>query len=127
MVDITHRAQAEMALRISERKHRALFEASRDAIMTLDPESNRWTSGNSAAVKIFGVTTEAELINRRPADFSPELQPDGRISAEKAREIDHDVMANGSRFFEWKHRRLNGEEFFADVLLTRIEWEGKHP
>jgi signal transduction histidine kinase len=35
------------------------------------------------------------------------------------------AMREGSHFFEWTHRRIGGEEFPADVLLTRIEQNGK--
>jgi signal transduction histidine kinase/ActR/RegA family two-component response regulator len=35
------------------------------------------------------------------------------------------TMREGSHFFEWTHRRIGGEEFPADVLLTRMEQGGK--
>jgi signal transduction histidine kinase/DNA-binding response OmpR family regulator len=35
------------------------------------------------------------------------------------------AMAEGSHFFEWKHKRIDGSEFHATVLLTRLELEGK--
>ena len=125
VTDITERKLAEEALRASELKHRSLFECSRDAILTVDPASGKFTSCNSAALKMFGAKTEAELIAHGPADLSPLRQPEGRLSSEMAREIDQAVLRDGSRFFEWSHRRFNGEGFFADVLLTRIEWDGK--
>ncbi len=124
-VDISDRKKAEAALRESEIRYRSLFEASRDAIMTLDPASGKFTSGNPAAVRMFAAGTEAEFISHGPADFSPERQPDGRLSSEKAGEIDGTVLRDGSLFFEWIHRRLDGVEFFADVLLTRMELAGK--
>jgi len=34
-------------------------------------------------------------------------------------------MREGSHFFEWTHKRINGEEFPATVLLTRIKLDGK--
>ena len=34
-------------------------------------------------------------------------------------------MAEGSQRFEWMHRRVNGELFPAEVLLTRLEMGGK--
>ena len=34
-------------------------------------------------------------------------------------------MREGSAFFEWTHKRLDGQEFPATVLLTRMEWDGK--
>ncbi len=35
------------------------------------------------------------------------------------------AIREGSHFFEWTHRRLSGEEFSAEVLLTRMERDGK--
>jgi PAS domain S-box-containing protein len=34
-------------------------------------------------------------------------------------------MREGAHFFEWTHRRIGGEEFPADVLLTRMERAGE--
>ena len=119
--DITLRRQVEVALRESEEKFRSLFESSRDAIVTLEPPSWRFTSGNPAAVKIFGVKNEEELVSYGPDDLSPGRQPDGRASAEKARQMIEAAVRGGSQFFEWTHQRIDGGEFAADVLLNRIE------
>ena len=35
------------------------------------------------------------------------------------------AIKEGSNFFEWVHKRKNGEEFLATVLLTRVELRGK--
>ena len=59
--DITERKLAEAALRESEKKHRTLFECSRDAILTIDPVSGKFTSCNSAAVKLFGLARALEF------------------------------------------------------------------
>lgn len=119
------RRKAEAALRESELKHRMLFESSRDAILTVDPVTHQFLSCNPTALQMFGVPSELDLITHGPAFFSPERQPDGRLSSEKVRANDAVVMQNGSAFFEWRHRRFTGEEFFADVLLTRIQWDGR--
>ncbi len=124
-VDISAQKTAEAALWRSEKKHRALYESSRDAILTVDPVTRKFTSGNPAALELFRVNTAAELLAFGPADFSPELQPDGRRSCEALLEVLSTVKEKGSHFFEWKHRRLNSEEFHANVLLTWIEWDGK--
>jgi PAS domain S-box-containing protein len=123
--DITEQRQADEKLRISEERYRVLFEGSRDAIMTIEPPTWRFTSGNPTAVKMFGAETEEEFTTLRPADLSPERQPDGRSSADKAREMIETAVREGSRFFEWTHRRITGEVFPANVLLAKMESEGK--
>ena len=123
--DIDARKRAEEMLRASEKKFQGLFESSRDAIMTLEPPSWRFTSGNPATVKMFEAKNEEEFISRGPWELSPDRQPDGRASVEKAKEMIETAMREGSHFFEWTHRRIGGEEFTADVLLTRMEQGGK--
>jgi PAS domain S-box-containing protein len=123
--DITERKRAEAALRESEEKYRGLFESSRDSIMTMEPPSWKFTSGNPAAVKMFGVKNEEEFVSLGPWELSPERQPDGRASAEKSREMTEIALREGSHFFEWTHRRIGGEEFPVNVLLTKMVRDGK--
>ena len=122
--DITERKLAEEALQKSEEKYRTLFERSRDAVMTLAPPSWNFTSANPATVEMFGVKDEAHLTSLTPWDLSPETQPDERPSAEKAMEMFETAMREGSNLFEWTHKRVNGEEFPATVLLSRMELNG---
>jgi len=112
--------RAEKALRASEAKYRLLFEGSRDAIMTLAPPLWKFTTGNPAALKMFRVKNEATFASCEPWQLSPKYQPDGRASDEKAKEIIAQAMRNGSNFFEWTHRRVNGEFFPSTVLLSRL-------
>jgi PAS domain S-box-containing protein len=116
--------KTEEALRKSEEKYRMLFESSRDALMTIAPPTWKFTRANQAALKLFGVASEGDFTALGPWDVSPEHQPDGRPSAEKALEMIATAMREGSHFFEWEHRRLHGENFAADVLLTRMEIDG---
>ncbi len=124
--DKSHRQEVVAgALRESEERHRVIIEGSRDAIMTLAPPSWQFTSGNPAAKRMFGLKSEEQLTSISPGALSPELQPDGRPSAEKAREMIETAMREGSHVFEWTHRRLNGEEFLVVVHLARIVLEGQ--
>lgn len=108
----------------SEERFRTLYESSRDAIMTLNPEQG-FLGGNPATIALFGCRDEVEFTALSPASVSPEFQPDGRKSVEKAQEMMRLAIEKGSHFFEWMHKRMDGTKFFADVLLTGMEASGK--
>jgi diguanylate cyclase (GGDEF)-like protein/PAS domain S-box-containing protein len=118
--DITQHKRAEAALQVSERRYRNLFESTRDALMVFDASSGVVLSANSSAVKMFGATDEQDLLSRHPWDYSPERQPDGRLSADKAHEMNETALRDGTHLFEWMHRRADCTEFPADVLLTKV-------
>jgi len=54
-------------------------------MMTLEPPSWRFTSGNPATVRMFGETNEEEFCCSRAMGTVPRSQPDGRASSEKQR------------------------------------------
>ena len=119
------RARAEKEIRKSKEKYKGLFESSRDAIMTLEPPSWLFTSCNPATVELFGAKDPEEFTSLGPWEVSPETQPDGRTSADKAKEMIETAMREGSHFFEWMHKRIGGEPFPATMLLTRMAQGGK--
>jgi len=123
-VDITESKQASKALEQSEERYRSLFRASQNALMTLAPPDWNFTSGNPALVKLFQLENEGHFLTFKPWKLSPELQPDGQKSKEKALKMINIAVNEGSHFFHWIHKRLDGEEFPATVQLTRVDHEG---
>ena len=75
------------------------------------------TLNMTAAIKMFGAKDEKEFTKTGPAEVSPEYQPDGQLSSEKAVEMIAKVIKEGSHFFEWTHKCFDGTEFQATVLL----------
>jgi PAS domain S-box-containing protein len=112
--------EIKAALIESEEKFRTLFESSMDAILIYDPK-NGFIDCNPATLKLFGIGQKEKFFNFEPSDLSPNYQPDGISSDEKASMMINQAFKKGSNLFEWKHKRITGEEFDASVLLTRIE------
>jgi len=115
---------AEDALRESEEKYRTLYDSSRDAIMIITPDKV-FLNGNPACVKMFGCRNEDEFISLTSMALSPEYQPDGALSFEKSQKMISIAMEHGSHFFKWKHKRVDGEEFYSTVLLASMKLYGK--
>lgn len=113
--DITVRELAERQLRESENKYRMLFEFANDAILLL--EEGRIVNCNEKALQMYRCRRE-DLLNRTPDELSPLQQPDGRRSAEKAKEKIQAAVAGRPQFFIWKHQKQDGVTFDAEVSLT---------
>ena len=114
--DVTERVSAE-------EQYRVLFEHSSDAHVLFDHSGI--IDCNNAALAMIGATDKKQLLGRHPAVFSPEQQPDGRLSREKAIEIDAIARQKGVHRFEWMRRRLDGVEFPVEVTLTPMMLSGR--
>jgi diguanylate cyclase (GGDEF)-like protein/PAS domain S-box-containing protein len=108
-------------LRSSLLKHRLLYEKSSNAQMMLVPPSWKFSGANPASLKLFGASSEVEFNALGPWDISPERQPDGCLSNEKAQKMIATALSEGSHSFEWEHKRLDGNQFMANVHLTLME------
>jgi len=119
--DITQRKLSEVALQDSETRFRALFEGSAEAMMLLDPETHFFQDCNLAAVQLLRCESRDQVLATHPAQFSPEAQPDGRKSMEKAEAMIAEAFAKGSHRFDWVHCSPAREPFPADVSLAPVK------
>ncbi len=103
---------------ILEARYRELFENSADAILIIKDEV--FIDCNAAAVEMLGYPDRAALLRTHPSEISPEFQPDGQRSFDKANEHMQRAIEVTNHRFEWVHTRANGETFPVEVLLTAI-------
>ncbi len=123
--DITEQILAAKALEESEQRFRMLFERNGDAILLLKTNQPMFIDANPAALAMMRCSRE-ELIGQPPEKLSPDYQPDGSRSAEKAKQLIALAIKNGSHRFEWMHRSPQRPDFPVEVLLTPIE-KGQTP
>lgn len=115
------RQTAEQNLKLSEKRFRSLFEKNRDAILIIRPPNWNYSEVNRAACKLFAVSSKEEFSKLTPAELSPQFQPDGSLSSEKAGSYIKEAIEEGGAFFEWTHCRLDGTPFTATVQISAME------
>lgn len=108
----------------AEDAFRELFEKTQQPTI-LTAEDGRFVDANQACVDLFGLDNKAKAVGLTPMDVSPEVQPNGRSSAEMAAEYIRTAFETGSCAFEWECVRVNGEHFPVDALITTVELGGK--
>ncbi|MDD5292450.1 MAG: CHASE domain-containing protein [Candidatus Omnitrophica bacterium] len=117
--DVTETKRLEDSLYESEIRYKTIYNSSADAIMLLGLGKG-FIAANPATIKLFGCKDENEFTMQDPTSLSPQYQPDGIASAVKSNSMIAIAMEKGSHFFEWVHKRMDGSEFFATVLLTKM-------
>lgn len=114
--------QVKNQLQEREERYRTLFEAGRDAVFTLKDEV--FVECNDRTLEVFGCEP-GHIIGQSPYKFSPEFQPDGMPSRDKALEKIRNALDGEPQIFYWKHLRLDGIPFDAEVFLNRIKISGR--
>ena len=100
---------------------KTIFELSPDPILVI--KEDKFIDCNQAAINILGASSKDSLIQINPSKISPEKQPDGKYSYDKAAEIFEKVYKDGVLRFEWLHKKIDGSDLFVEVTLTKFEIE----
>ena len=129
-------AKAEHEKNLLAHKHLAEIEKMREADeymrITLDATpfgSHFWDKNlniigcNQAMINLFKLTDKREMTGNF-FDFSPEYQPDGRLSKDAASQYLQNAFKEGSQRFEWLHRAVDGELLPCEIALVRVDYKG---
>ena len=90
---------------------------------------NLWNSDikvfkcNERCAGLLGLSSKEEFIENF-YEFSPEYQPDGGLSAEKAACYIKKAFDEGSFVFEWTHQKRDGTPIPVEVTLVRVAYDG---
>lgn len=113
----------ERAVYLEEQRqlYKTIFNQSTDGILLI--EDNKFIECNDAIVNMLKYKDKTELLNTHPSQLSPEFQPCGKTSFEKANEQIQVAIKQGKNTFEWVHKKSDGQEFWVEVVLTDISTE----
>ncbi|MGM0540990.1 MAG: PAS domain S-box protein [Pseudomonadota bacterium] len=100
-----------------------VFEKSDDGVFIC--EGRHVIECNEATVRLFGFESKEALLRAPSSVFSPKFQPDGESSHRKGYRMMQLCLEKGHHHYEGVNKRRNGEEFWSDVVLTRIEYFGR--
>lgn len=107
----------------SESVYLTLFQKSFDPVLLI--RNDRFIDFNEAALNYLGYVSKDELYEKHPSEISPEFQPDGLHSKEKADNMLSLAKEKGHNHFEWEHISKSGEVLFVEVSLTVINIKGE--
>ena len=102
-------------------KYEAIFQGLSDGVLLID---ERLSECNREACQIWRCEKE-DIIGFFPSDFAPLVQPDGENSYEVASQKIGEALRGNIQKFEWKDMRRDGVMIDTQVVLNRIEVNGK--
>jgi len=104
-----------------EQKHvfETLFNETSDGITLI--KGGNVIDCNNAVLKLLKYKNKDDFLKLHPYELSPQFQPDGQTSKDKASEHIKICLQKGSNRFEWVHQKATGEDFWAEIVLTKIK------
>lgn len=99
-----------------------IFEKSSDGIFIT--RGRHVLDCNQATVEMFGYKSKEQLLKQPNSVFAPKNQPDGESSHRKGFRMLQTCLETGTNHYEWMNKRANGELFWTDCVLTRLDYFG---
>jgi PAS domain S-box-containing protein len=117
VIDISERKRAEAALKESEERYRALFEADPDALLLVDRETKQIINTNDAAARLYGYNRdELEKLDV----FSIFAQPEEAVAFVRAA-----TAEPAATLPVREHKRKDGSIFPAEISARGFDLHGR--
>ncbi len=119
----SYRKQKKLILNVEKinKKFKMIFDQSNLPMFFL--KDGIFIECNNAAVKLFKAKNKNDIVGHSPWEFSPEKQPNGKDSKEKAYLMIKNGLEKGITSFEWVHKTLENELIWTIVTLSSFKEE----
>jgi len=122
LFDCSRKLRVERQLLESEERFRQMFYNSPDALSLIS--DGVFIDCNRAAERLLRCSSE-DICGKTPVNLSPEFQPDGCTSVERAEILLAEALSSGNVSFEWIHQRPDGSQFLTEVSLSTMTLQGQ--
>ena len=115
--DISRRKLTEEALRGSEERYRALFEANPNPMLVYDLETLHYVAVNEAAVRLYGYSRQ-EFLSMTVRDIRP---------PEDLPKFEQLLKEPRKTFYieAWRHRKRDGSIIDVEIAARSMDWKGR--
>ena len=120
--DITKRKIAEEKQKTSEQNYRTLFNTSTDTIFIHEVETGKIIDVNDTTLQTFGYHSKEELIGLTLKNLNANIPP---YTEENELKYIQKTISEGDQTFEWMSQRKDGSVFWNEMILKKIELDGK--
>jgi PAS domain S-box-containing protein len=122
--DLRERNAAIAKIREADERTQIIFDTAPLASCMFDKDG-KLVDCNQEVVNMFGIPNKEYYFNRY-YDLSPEYQPCGMPSVEKAQANGRKAFEEGYYRFEWMHQKMNGDPLPVEITLVRVKHRGEY-
>jgi PAS domain S-box-containing protein len=120
--DVTERKKSMIALELSERNYREIFNSTSEAIFIYDSNTGQLIDANQTMVNMYGYDSVEDILKSTIADRSEGTAP---FTDNIAFGYVQKAKTEGPQIFEWHAKRKSGELFWAEVSLRKTDIGGE--
>jgi PAS domain S-box-containing protein len=112
--DITERFAHQHEIERREKEFREIFNATAEAILIYDPQSNQIVDCNNRAVEMYGYDSKKEFLSCKLDTLGANVES---FTNNKFGVYSQKAAKEGPQRFDWFAKRKNGEHFWIEVNL----------